>query len=104
MQVKTPARELSPEEFLRLHRNRLHNEYHNFKVQFVNAIANGTDPGSLYRTAKDLIDTIQACAQNANRFMIARNKHQSMDVKCPAQVRQFKSGELLVPYNPKPAC
>lgn len=101
MHVKQPVRELSPEEFLRLHRNRLHNEYHNFKVLFVNALANGSDPAKLYTSANDLIQTIKACAQNANAFMSARYKRQSMKVECPAVVRQFKSGELL---TPKPAC
>lgn len=104
MNVKFQTRELSPDELLRLQRNRLHNDYHNFKVQFNDVMSNGVEPANIFLTANDLIQTIKCCAQNANAYLEAKRKNQSMKVEVPAQMRRFKSGELLFPHRPKPAC
>ena len=92
-------RRIDPQTYMRLHRNRLHNDYHNFKTALNDIIANGQEPDDLFQKAQILIKTIQACAQNGHKYGVAQRKKAMMDNSSPIVIRTYKSGELLFPKS-----
>jgi hypothetical protein len=88
-------KQIGPLEYMELHSSKLHNDYHNFNTLFKNVISNGAEPGDLNAKASELIRTIQACANNGNRYAEARKKKKLMDTDPDIVIRNYGFGELL---------
>lgn len=91
--------QIGPFEYMKLHSSRLHNDYHNFKTLLNDVIANGQEPNDIYLRASELIRTIQACTNNANKFAEARKKKKRMETDPNIVVRRYPFGDMIIPKS-----
>ncbi len=94
------TRPLNPEEIMWCHRNKLHNDYHNFKTRLNDILSNNMEPDDIYALARELNHTVQCCAHNAHKLWLVRHKKKLIEqVNINAEVRKYPAGELLFPKS-----
>ena len=91
-----PEQQIGPFEYMQLHSSRLHHDYHNFKTLLNDVIANGQEPNDIYKKAAELIKTIQACTNNANKYAEARKKKKQMETDPNIVVRKYPFGDMII--------
>lgn len=94
------TRPLNAEEVMLCHRNKLHNDYHNFKTRLNDILRNNMEPDEIYALARELNHTVLCCARNAHKLWLQRHKKKLLDdVVINAEVRKYKTGELIFPKS-----
>ncbi|MBK8484259.1 MAG: hypothetical protein IPL31_07960 [Saprospiraceae bacterium] len=66
--------QIGPFQYMQLHSSKPHDDYHNFKTLLIEVIENGAEPNDLNTRASELTRTIQACANNGNKYAEAPRK------------------------------
>jgi hypothetical protein len=90
--------QIEPKDYMRMHKSKLHDDYHNFKTLLHNVIENGDSSEGIFQKAKELINTIQCCASNGHKYAISQRTGRRMNT--PGIVKQkYAFGEMVTAEN-----
>ncbi|MBK7359518.1 MAG: hypothetical protein IPI45_04445 [Saprospiraceae bacterium] len=98
MPVNSP---IDAQKYMQMHKQSLHNRYHDFNTRFNDVINNKKDASDLQSIANSLISIIKACAQNGAKYALKMRKELEDEMSSKVEIRKYKSGELLFPKQQK---